>query len=103
LKAQGRVGRIVVAILPLHQHEENMAKIIKLREKYRFVLSAAEFEALDMIIKAGFKDAKKSPEAYGSRGFKAFEDGLTITDDRSNDPKRAAPAGFGFPKKQSAA
>ena len=79
-----------------------MAKIVKLREKYRLSLNAAEFEALDMIVKAGFKEAKRSPEAHGSRGFKAFEDGLQVTDDRSNDPPKSAPVGFGFPKKSAA-
>ncbi len=70
-------------------------KIIKRRSgKHQITLTANEFAALEQIIAEGWSDAKRAAPS-GATGFGVFKDGLTITDDRSNEPPRPAPAGFG--------
>lgn len=65
--------------------------------KVRMSLNPNEFDALRRIVEAGFKDARAAAP-MPRLGFAPFADGLNVTDDRSDAPKRPAPAGFGRPK-----
>jgi DNA-binding protein YbaB len=55
--------------------------------KVKLTLITSEFEALQAIIKAGFKEARKAAES--KRGFGSFENGIETVD----APKRPAPVG----------
>jgi hypothetical protein len=74
-----------------------MKVILSSSGKVRMSLSANEFAALQLIVVVGFKDALAAA-ATPRLGFAPFADGLNVTDDRSDAPKRPAPAGFGRPK-----